>query len=184
MAAPRLVEPVKRFVAVLWLEADALDAALTAMQQRWGPLDYQSIDYPFDFTSYYEPEMGTDLQRRLVSFAELMPSETLVEAKLTCNAIEDSLAGPTGRRINLDIGYLDHNKLILASAKGAGQKIHLGEGIYADLIARYARGHYQPFEWTFMDFKSPRYTNDLNAMRELYLAQLRRWRSERLTSPE
>ena len=99
--------------------------------------------------------------------------EILAEAKLLCNRFEDTLAGPDGRRVNLDIGYLDHNKVVLASAKGAGQKIYLSRGMYADLVARYARGRYQPFEWMFPDFRDGRYDRELGEIRRLYLEQLK-----------
>ena len=75
--------------------------------------------------------------------------------------------------MNLDIGYLDHNKIVLASVKYAGQKIHLGDGIYADLIARYRGGRYQPFEWTVPDFRDGRYDGELAQIRRTYLNQLR-----------
>jgi hypothetical protein len=45
--------------------------------------------------------------------------------------------------------------------------------VYADLIARYRAGRYQPFEWTFPDFRDGRYDQELSTIRRTYLAQLR-----------
>ncbi len=172
MAAPQPARPVKYFVALLWGNAAVLPAAFQALEQRWGPIDYQGNDHPFG-TDYYEPEMGPALQRRLVTFAQLRSPEELPAAKLRCNDLESRLAGPSGRRVNLDVGYLDHNKIVLASAKGLGQKLYLSQGIYADLVARYSHGRYQPFEWTFPDFKDGRYDAELAEIRRTYLDQLR-----------
>jgi hypothetical protein len=173
MARPQPVDPVKLFVAVLWCDEAALEEALAALREHWGRIDSAGPDQPFDVTDYYEPEMGRGLQRRLVTFAELVPPENIRQAKLICNEVEDRLAGPQGRRVNLDVGYLDHNKIVLASVKYAGQKIHLGDGIYADLVARYKGGRYQPFEWTFPDFRDGRYDDQLAQIRRTYLSQLR-----------
>ena len=117
--------------------------------------------------------MGPNLQRRLVAMADLAPPECIREGKLFCNDLEDRLAGGAGRPVNLDIGFLDHNKIVLASFKFAGQRIHLGDGVYADLTARYAGGRYQPFEWTFPDFRDGRYDSELLEIRSRYLGQLR-----------
>jgi hypothetical protein len=53
----------------------------------------------------------------------------------------------------------------------------LDQGIYADLAGRYKNGRYQPFEWSFPDFKDGRYDEELGAMRSLYLAQMKTLRA-------
>jgi hypothetical protein len=173
MTRPRSVEPVKLIVAVLWSDAAALDEALGRVESQWGPIDFVGPDHPFDVTRYYESEMGPQIFRRIISFSRLVAPESIREAKLTCNEIEVALAAPGGRKVNLDVGYIDHNKVVLASAKYAGQKIHLGDGIYADMIARYRDGKYRPFEWTFPDFRDGRYDEELGTIRGSYLNGLR-----------
>lgn len=69
--------------------------------------------------------------------------------------------------------HADGNKIVLASFKYAGQKIHLGDGVYAGMVARYKHGCYQPFEWTFPDFCDGRYDDELAVVRRTYLQQLR-----------
>jgi hypothetical protein len=174
MAEPQLPDPVKLLVAIIWADAEARESAISLMTASWGEIDFIGPDRPFDATTYYVPEMGPTLHRRLVSFASLLAPESIREAKLRCNKIETEMAREGRRSVNLDVGYLDHNKLVLASAKNAGQKIHLGVGIYADLVARYKAGRYQPFEWTFPDFKDGRYDDELAAIRERYRQQLRK----------
>jgi hypothetical protein len=176
MATTTAPEPVKYFVAILWVDAAALAGAKAQLIARFGPIDFEGPDRAFDLTNYYESEMGVNLARRLVAFGPLRNPEELVPAKESCNAIEDALAGPTGRLVNLDLGYLDHNKIVLASAKAAGQKIYLSNGIYADFVARYGEGRYQPFPWTFPDFKDGRYDDELARLRASYLDQVKMWR--------
>ncbi len=173
VAKPQSADPVKLFVAVLWAPLAPLQNAMEGLIHRWGKIDFTGADHPFDMTDYYEPEMGKGLNRRLVSFFRLATPDSLVAAKYRCNDIEDQLAGPRGRLLNLDIGYLDHNKIVLASFKGAGQKIYLKDGVWADLVARYRGGCYSPFEWTFPDFRGGRYDRELLQVRQIYLQQLR-----------
>lgn len=171
MADTSAPEPVKYFVAILFADETLRARVIEDLAARWGHIDFAGADHPFDATTYYEPEMGAGLRRRLVSFAPLRSPEELADAKLTANALEASHAEAGKRRVNLDMGYLDHNKIVLASAKPAGQKIYLRRGIYADLIARFAHGSYQPFAWTFPDFKTGRYDTELLQIRDLYLRQ-------------
>lgn len=170
---PQNVDPVKLFVAILWAQSSPLEQACKILKSFWGDIDFSGTDHPFDVTDYYEQEMGSDLNRRLVSFFSLVPPDCLSSAKHRCNEIEDQLAGEKGRPVNLDIGYLDHNKIVLASFKSAGQKIYLGNGVWADLVARYRQGRYCSFEWTFPDFRDGRYDQELGQIRKIYLKQLR-----------
>jgi hypothetical protein len=164
-------EPVKYFVALLWADAAVLPDTSARLVEQFGSIDFEGPDRAFDLTNYYENEMGANLHRRLLAFATLRSPEEIAQAKRTCIEIEASLTGPKGRRVNLDVGYLDHNKIVLASVKAAGQKIYLRDGIYADLVARYAQGRYQPFAWTFPDFKDGRYDAELAELRLLYMKQ-------------
>jgi hypothetical protein len=175
---PQNADPVKLFVAILWAQPGPLKQACEILKSVWGNLDFIGADHPFDVTDYYEPEMGGDLNRRLVSFAGLVPPDWLKAAKHKCNEIEEQLAGEKGRLVNLDIGYLDHNKIVLASFKSAGQKIYLGDGVWADLVGRYRQGRYRGFEWTFPDFRDGRYDEELCKIREVYLKRLRNLKPE------
>jgi len=178
VAKPQSVEPVKLFVAVLWAPDCSFQAVMERLRSQWGDIDFTGKDHPFNMTDYYEPEMGRDLNRRLVSFLQLVPPDSVVSAKHKCNEIEDRFALETGRSVNLDIGYLDHNKIVLASFKGAGQKIYMGNGVWADMVARYRGGRYNPFEWTFPDFRDGRYDPELLKIREIYRRQVAGLRSQ------
>jgi hypothetical protein len=173
MAQPHEPQPVKYFVALLYREEQWLASARGALEQHWGVIDFCSEPYHFDMTDYYAPEMGTPLYRRLLSFESLASPTALVAMKLACNELEDMLCSAGARTVNLDCGYCDHHKVVLASAKEAGQKVYLDKGIYADLVARFARGGFVCFEWTFPDFRDGRYNGALATIRSRYLQQRR-----------
>ncbi len=173
MAPPQLPDPVKVFVAVLRSPAADLENALRLMARAWGAIDYIGREIPFTATDYYEPEMGSGLLRSVVSFEDLAAPETLVELKLAANAIESGLSVDGRRTVNLDIGYLDIHKLVLASGKYDAHKVHLGRGIYADVVCRYSGGEFHPYEWTFPDLRGRHYDADFREIRGRYKQQLR-----------
>ncbi|MCL2218764.1 MAG: DUF4416 family protein [Chitinispirillia bacterium] len=175
MADVRQAAPVKYFAAVLYKGRDDFARALQCLTERWGAIDISGTEREFDVTGYYGPEMGAPLFRTLVSFEKLYDPMLIVDMKLECNEIERQLSVDSKRTVNLDAGYLDHNKVVLASAKEAGQKVYLGKGIYADLAGRYKEGKYRPFEWSFPDFRDGRYDKDLLDMRAAYMAQKRQY---------
>ena len=173
MVIPAEPDPVKLFVAVLWRDPSSLDRALSRLDGLWGGVDISGPDRPFEITSYYEEEMGRGLLRRIVGFRPLIAPDSIIRAKREAAQVEEDLRGPTGRLVNLDVGYLDIHKVVLASWKPGPQKIYLGQGVYADFVCRYSRGSFHSFEWTFPDFRDGRYDAELLALRARYKTQMR-----------
>jgi hypothetical protein len=173
MAAPSPPAPVKLFVVTLHHDLSIRDLAIDAFRTNWGDVDFESENFPFEETSYYEPEMGTGLQRRFYSFEKLISPDLIVEAKLECNRIEELFLHNGQRQVNLDAGYLDTYKVILASAKFGGQKVYMREGIYADMTLTMYKGKWESFVWGFPDFKSRKYDAVLSTIRDLYKKQLK-----------
>lgn len=165
--------PVKLFVAMLMAESADRSSIVSMLEEVFGSSDLVGDAIPFDVTNYYEGEMGTNLARSVISFTGPHYADALVPAKLACIELEKGLAVEGRRTVNLDVGYLDHSKIVLASTKEAGQKLYVSDGIYADLVARYSQGAYRPFEWSFPDFKDGRYTKTLEALRRNLLESIK-----------
>ncbi len=160
--------PVKFFTAVLFVRRQEADRARVMLQEHFGPTDYVSPEFPFSCEAYYAEEMGTPIRRIFFSFRELIDPAALRENKWLCHEIEQELACEGKRRVNIDAGYLDYHKVVLASFKGNNQKIYLGRGVYADMNLLYGKGRFSPFPWTFPDFRDNTYEPVLLHMRSLY----------------
>ena len=162
------IAPVKLFIVTLHRDLEILQSATSDMITLFGPVDWQSEDFPFDVTNYYEKEMGTELLRRFYSFQNLIMPDEIADIKIRTNELENKYRNAKGRQINLDPGYLDTYKVVLASTKFGGQKIYIGKGIYADMTLVMYKGQWESFAWGFPDFKSRRYDDVLSIIRDLH----------------
>ncbi len=167
MTVPSRPQPVQLFIGVLASSEGLRSTVRDRVAESFGPIDFESDAFRFDVTDYYEPEMGPGLLRWFVSFERLIPPEDLVPVKLATNRLEDDLRKDGRRRVNLDPGYMDVYKIVLASAKFQGPKIHLGQGIYADPALCYDKG-WKAFPWGFPDFRDGRYDAVFTKIRRLY----------------
>jgi hypothetical protein len=122
-------------------------------------------------TDYYAEEMGKPLFRVFYGFQKLIDPGTLATIKLTTNQLEAQFSSDGKRRVNLDPGYLDTDKFVLASTKHNAQKIYLAHGIWADPTLRYEKGKYHPYPWSFPDFRSNRYQSTFMRLRDIYKKQ-------------
>ena len=166
--------PVKAIIGVLAAEPLLLPTVYAQLSEHFGVIDYQSELLTFDSTDYYETEMGKNLKRQFISFEKLIDAGTLPDKKLLTNRVEERYAHETTshRRVNLDVGYVCLAKLVLASTKDHAHRIYLRDGIYAEITLRYYHKTFQPWEWTYPDYRSPTYIAIFNHIRTIYREQL------------
>jgi hypothetical protein len=171
---PHPPSQVKLFCALLLAPSLSLDEVERILQQHFGPIVLRSQPFPFTQTAYYHREMGEGLTRLYVAFAPLIRMAELAAVKHTTNHLETQWALPSGqRRVNLDPGYLDLAKVVLASTKDHAHRLYIGAGIYAEVTLRYWRKRFQPWEWTYPDYRLPATQAFFERLRELYKVQLR-----------
>ena len=168
--------PVKLIVGIIIGDSNFLVAAHRRLEERFGGIDFTSELMPFDYTPYYEKEMGRELLRQFISFDQLIPPDALASAKYFSNAVEREIAETetARRRVNLDPGYISAAKLVLASTKDHAHRIHLQYGIYAENTLKFRDKTFQPWEWTYPDYRTPAYIEIFNHIRQIYLRQLRK----------
>lgn len=129
--------------------------------------------FPFDGTGYYGREMGGGLFRGLVSFAALVEPEKIALEKARSNSLEAKLSKAGRRKVNVDVGYMDLDKVVLPSFKRGPFKLYAGGGVWLDMQLTYAKGRFHPTAWAFPDFKAGLYGRDLLLVREKFKKKLR-----------
>jgi uncharacterized protein DUF4416 len=177
MGTPTLPPPVKLMIGLLSPDTTLLTQAAATLQESYGSVDVESAVFPWDTTNYYREEMGENLLRKFVAFEPLVSPEALVRIKQETNTLEGTLSGATSpstpRRVNLDPGYLDATKLVLASTKNQAHRIYLAQGIYAEVTLLYHHGGFHPFLYTYADYRWPDTHEFLRRARSRYLEQIR-----------
>ncbi|MBL8880003.1 MAG: DUF4416 family protein [Phycisphaerales bacterium] len=177
MGTARRPALVKLFVGLLSGDADLLRRARQKLGRRFGPVDVESEIWPFTQTDYYDHEMGPGLLRQFIAFERLIRGDQLAELKQFSNAIEqeiaeDCLALEIPRPVNLDPGYVELAKLVLASTKNATHRVYLGEGIFGEVTLHFVAGRWQPWPWTYPDFRTDHYQEFFLKLRGVYQTQL------------
>ncbi len=169
---------VKLIVGMLSQREELFALAEEAMQEWWGEIDVASEVLVFDQTDYYAKEMGERLLRKFVSFGRLIDPGELAGIKHQSNGLEETLAAhPKGRElqvnrpINLDPGYVDASKLVLATTKNYSHRIYIGQSMYAEATLHYHKGKWQAWPFTYPDYGSGLYDPFLNQTRNRYLEQ-------------
>lgn len=168
--------PVKCFAALLAADSEMLRGVETDLSAALGEIDGRSEIFPWNASRYYEKEMGAGLLRRFISFSPLAAPDQIARFKLAAQDIERRHRHPVrgGRRVNVDPGYLDAFKVVLASTKNAGQRIYLGSGIYAEATLLYHDGGFHGLPYTYPDYLWPETLAFLSHLRSGYLVQLTR----------
>lgn len=168
----RAQDPALLVVGLLYHDEAGKGEAEKKLVREFGAVAETSPAIPFDFTDYYTPEMGADLQRQWICFDRPVVPGVLVEAKLTTIGLEielTSLLRPElpGRVVNLDPGVLTLHNFVLATTKNQCHRIYLGVGqglpgqprspgvgIFGELTLMFRSGRYEPLPWTYPDYRT------------------------------
>jgi len=165
-------KPVKLFIGILSSIQTLLKDIEIPLQKRFGKIDLTSEVIPFNFTNYYEKEMGANILRKFICFKDLINPDEISSIKIWTNELEDNYRHNEKydivRPINLDPGYINQSKLILASTKDYYHRIYLQDGILAEVTLFYQDERFKNLPWTFPDYQTEEYKNYFTKVRCLY----------------
>jgi hypothetical protein len=173
MSHPQPPKPAKLLIGLFSQKSELMTPVAVDLMECFGPVDLISPLFPFDFTSYYEKEMGHPLFRRIFVFKSLIEQENLADIKLKTNALEALFMVDDKRQVNIDPGYLLMERLVLATGKNFAHRIYIGKYIYADLTLIYQKNGYQPLPWTYPDYAHESIRHFLLLVRNKYLEDLK-----------
>jgi Domain of unknown function (DUF4416) len=177
MGEIRSPHPVKLFTGVLTSIPEIAPKAEQRLTALFGPVDSRSERFLFDLTDYYNETMGTPIYRYFISFEKLIEPSAIAGAKVQTNELECAFSPDypqLQRPINLDPGYLEQSKIVLASTKNFYHRILISGGIYAEVTLHFEEGAWQTLPWTFPDYKTSRYHQYFSSLRDIYRNQLSR----------
>ena len=169
-------EEEKLIIGVIYSDKAALDKALEILVSEFGEIDAVSEEFSFskEFSTYYDEEMGGEGLRRIYSFKKTVDPSRQADIKIRTNEIEEELSVNGGRRVNLDPGFINHGRLLLATTKKAGFRIPLKDGIYTEMTLFYARGEWHKLPWTYRDYQSERVQRFITEVRHKYILERRK----------
>lgn len=138
------------------------------LEKMFGKIDFRSPILDFTHTEYYNDEMGCGLKRVILSFKKHVPPESAYKAKLRTNALEKKFKVNGKRRVNIDPGYLDMSKLVLFSTKDYTHRIPMPRNIFAEVTLFYQDKCYNPWPWTYPDYRTKEYRDIFETIRNIY----------------
>jgi hypothetical protein len=173
MSEPQPPRPAKLVIGIFTPNKKKIDHLALELSSQFGQIDLVSSWMDFNYTSYYEPEMGSPLARRVFAFKRPIEQGELAAVKVATNQIEQAYS-PGGRReANIDPGYMLHERFVLASGKNFSHRIYIGLGIYADLTLIYQKGSFQKLAWTYPDYADEAMLKFLGQVRRKYVLEMR-----------
>ena len=173
MSQPQLPQPAKLVIGLFMKDKGLIHPLAKELIGNFGKPDLVSAWFPFDFTTYYQKEMGAPLFRRMFAFKNLIQQSDLTDIKIRTNGIEEKYALHGKRRVNIDPGYMLLERFVLATGKNFSHRIYIGKGIYADLTLVFERGAFRKLPWTYPDYREDSMLDFLQQVRGKYAIDLK-----------
>ncbi len=162
MSQPSSPSPALIFFSVLYRRTEVELAEIeNILAQEFSPQIGQLSQYfnaHCPMKRYYSKEMGPEAELDRVFYFSLRPvsRELLVTAKLQAFRLEEKWLRTSGdttyRVVNLDVGIVTLENLVLATGKMFTHRLYLGQGVCADLTLIYQNDAFHTLPWTYPDY--------------------------------
>jgi len=88
----RISEPkdVKLFAGLMYRDSEVFKQAVKALEAAFGKVSLRSSEFNFDFTDYYNIEMGSGLKKSFIAFETPVDPGRLAEIKAVTNKLENT----------------------------------------------------------------------------------------------
>jgi hypothetical protein len=145
---------VKLFCGIIFSSEEIKQSLLTKLENNFGKIDIISDIMIFNFSNYYNREMGDNLKRFWVSFKKLIFTADISGIKIFTNSIENEFTINNKRQINIDPGYVSLANVVLATTKDYSHRIYLSKGIYGEVTIIYKKDRFIKLPWSYPDYIS------------------------------
>jgi hypothetical protein len=153
---------------VITANTDLITALEKELSTSYGNTIFRSEIIDFNYTNYYEREMGKNLKRCWLVTENFVPLDQLAKLKHYAIMVEAKFQNHQGQRsINIDPGFLTLSNFVLATTKNYGHRIYLKDGIFAEVTLIYRNKSYHALDWTYPDYRNA--INFFNEARNLYI---------------
>lgn len=150
-----------------------LDSIELPLKTKLGEVELRSDIFPFEWTDYYNSEMGAGILRRWLVFKEPRNLEKPWSYKLASTEIEREYCKEGRRTINIDPGFIRLDGLWLLSTKPAGHRAYLDRGVWIEMTLRFLKDCCEEMPWTYPDHRDPQAQKFLLKAREVLKRALR-----------
>ena len=123
----------------------------------------------FPMKEYYSKEMGSveNLKRIFFVSTKLLDRKNLVDLKIWATSFEKDHLIEKNRSINLDVGFISLEQVILATGKPYYHRVYLDHGVYANLELFQNEDEFKVFPWTYPDYAHVEIRHFFNYCRNL-----------------
>ena len=173
MGAASTPKDVCLIVAMCYNDKSLKDSSITSLEKKYGAIEFDLAPVLFSHTNYYGKEMGETLEKLYFSFKDYIYPGDLADIKNFTNSLELDSALAGKRNVNIDPGYIEVPKLILATTKNFSHRIYIGNKIYGDVQLYWQNGKFNANPWTYPDYKDEKVMHFFEQVRNEYFQMIK-----------
>lgn len=142
------------FASILYRSDIYSHQEIIAIAKKILPFDIEFTHPHFPMKEYYSKEMGDEtlLQRLFLVCSTPQDRRLLVDLKIQASELEQAFANSSKRTLNLDIGFISLEQVVLATGKPYYHRIYLDRGVYGNLELYQNEDEFKLFPWTYPDY--------------------------------